>query len=79
MDKQDWSDEFQGLFNSALGKELIRSLKEDLHDSILKDAQNAKTSDVAFGLLKESSGVIKSIEHMMFLSASVPKDEGERD
>lgn len=78
MDKSDWSNEFNSLFNSALGKELIRSLKEDLHDTIVRDAQNAKTSDAAFGLLKESSGVIKSIEHLMFLSA-VTKDEGERD
>ncbi len=78
MDKQDWSNEFNSLFNSPLGKELIRSLKEDLHDTILRDAQNAKTSDVAFGLLKETSGVIKSIEHLMFLSA-VTKGEVSGD
>lgn len=78
MDKPDWSNEFNSLLNSALGKELMRSLREDLHDTILREAQNAKTSDEAFGLLKETSGVIKAIEHLMFLS-SVTKDEVSGD
>lgn len=74
----DWSQEFNGLLSSALGKELMRSLKEDLHESIIRDAQSAETQDVAFGLLKEASGVMLAMEHMMFL-ASVPIAEGSKD
>lgn len=78
MDNNDWSNEFNGFINSALGKELLRSLKEDLHDGLIRDAQNAETADTAFGLLKEASGVIKSMEHLMFLSA-VSKSEGSAE
>lgn len=56
----------------------MRSLKEDLHESIIRDAQSAETQDVAFGLLKEASGVMLAMEHMMFL-ASVPIAEGSKD
>jgi hypothetical protein len=65
----DWAPEFKGFFNSPLGKELIRSLKEDLHDTKVSEAQKAENADNAFGLLKESRGVMLAIEHMMFLSA----------
>ena len=60
----DWSNEFNSLLSSALGKELMRSLKEDLHGSLIKKAQSAETQDVAFGLLKEASGVMLAMEHM---------------
>lgn len=68
MDKTDWSNEFKSFVESALGKELIRSLKEDKHDNLIKEAQKAETQDIAYGLLKEASGVMLAIEHMMFLS-----------
>lgn len=74
----DWSQEFNGLLSSALGKELMRSLKEDLHGSLIKKAQGAKTQDEAYGLLKEASGVMLAMEHMMFLSATVPITEGSK-
>lgn len=74
MDNNDWSSQFQSFFKSPLGVELLRSLREDLHDNIVKDAQTSKTMDEAYGLIKEAGGVIKSIEHMMFLSAVLSED-----
>ena len=68
------NSQIKSFLNSALGKELIRSLTEDLHDNLIREAQKADTPDKAYGLLKEASGVIKSIEHMMFLSAVLPED-----
>lgn len=70
----DWSKQFNSLLSSPLGVELISQLnirKEQLMDN----ATSAKTQEAAYGLLKEASGVIKAIEHLMFLSV-VPKDEG---
>lgn len=67
------NSQIKSFLDSALGKELIRSLREDLHDNLIREAQKAKTPDEAYGLLKEASGVIKSIEHMMFLSV-LPED-----
>ena len=72
------NSQIKSFLDSALGKELLRSLKEDLHDNLIKDAQKAESPDSAFGLLKEASGVIKSIEHMMFLSV-IPREEEEKD
>lgn len=71
----DWSNQFNSLLSSPLGKEMIRTLKEDLRASIIEDAEHAKSSENAFGLLKEARGVIRCIEHLQFL-AVVPKDEG---
>lgn len=71
----DWSNQFNSLLSSPLGKELLRTLSEDLRMSIIDDAQAAKTQETAFGLLKEARGVIRCIEHLKFL-AVVPKDEG---
>lgn len=75
MDKPDWSNEFNSFIESALGKELIRSLREDLHDSILSEARHSESMEVAYGLLKEASGVIKAIEHLQFLAAVLPRDK----
>lgn len=75
--ENDWSNQFNSLLSSPLGKELIRSLKEDLQWSLISDAQKAKTQDEAYGLLKAASGVTLAIEHLMFLSA-VPTDEGSK-
>lgn len=71
----DWSQQFNSLLSSPLGKELLRTLKEDLYSSIVDDASKAKGSENAFGLLKEARGVIRCIEHLQFL-AVVPTDEG---
>lgn len=72
------NSQIKSFLESALGKELIRSLREDLHDNLIEQAQDAKTPNEAYGLLKEASGVIKSIEHMMFLSV-IPREEGNKD
>ncbi|MBA3678776.1 hypothetical protein H0W80_01085 [Candidatus Saccharibacteria bacterium] len=79
MDNDDWSNEINGFVNSAMGKEIMRSLKEDLHDNLIRQAQEAKTADSAFGLLKEAAGVIKVLDHVRFLSVNVPRDVGIRD
>lgn len=63
--------------NSALGKELVRSITEDLYANLLRDAQAQTTADTAFGLLKEASGVIKVVDHLRFLSVNI--DEAKRD
>lgn len=72
-----WAEQFKSLLSSPLGQELIRTLREDLGDSIVQDAQKALSPDEAFGLLKESRGVIRSIEHLQFL-AFTPTDEGSK-
>lgn len=73
----DWSNQFKSLLGSPLGKELLRSLREDLHDSLIKEAQQAENAEVAFGLLKEASGVIKSVNHLQFLGV-VPSNEDSK-
>ena len=70
-----YSDEIKGFLESAQGKEMIRSIREDLYLNLLQEAGREKTADTAFGLIKEASGVIKTIEHMMFLTVSM----GERN
>jgi len=74
----DWSNQFKSFLNTPLGQELLRTLREDLHDNIVRDAEQSKTQETAFGLLKEASGVIKTIEHLQML-AVVPSDGGNRD
>ena len=76
--ENDWSNQFNSLLSSPLGKELLRTLKEDLHDGLILDAQKADNADNAFGLLKEASGVIKVVNHLRFLSTTLPTDEGSK-
>lgn len=74
--ENDWSQQFNSLLSSPLGKELMSQLnirKGQLFD----DAAVAQSQEVAFGLLKEASGVKLAIEHLMFLSV-VPTDEGSK-
>lgn len=71
----DWAKQFNSLLSSPLGDELLRSLRVDLHDNLIKDAQSSTSQENAFGLLKEASGVIKTIEHLQF-RAFIPTDEG---
>lgn len=73
---EDWSVQFKGLLSSPLGRELLRTLSEDLHSSIIEDAEKAKTQESAFGLLKEARGVIRCIEHLKSIAALAPTDEG---
>lgn len=70
----NYAQEFKSLLSSPLGKEFVRELtarSAQLYD----ESRQADTMEKAYGLLKESSGVIKAIEHLQFL-AIVPKDEG---
>lgn len=76
--KDDWSQQFNSLLSSPLGKELMRTFKEDLHASIIDDAEKAKSQETAFGLLNQARGVIRCIEHLQFL-AVVPGDEGGKE
>lgn len=76
MENKDWSDEFHSLFNSALGRELVRSLKEDRYEELMRAAAKAETADAAYGLIKEASGVMLAIEHLMFLSAVLNRGGG---
>lgn len=71
----NWAEQFKALLSSPLGEELLRTLREDVHDNIVEAARNAVRQEKAFGLLKEASGVIKAIEHLQF-RAVTPKDEG---
>lgn len=73
----DWSKQFDSLLSSPLGVELLRTLREDVHDVLIREAQDAKTQESAYGLLKQASGVIKSIEHLQ-VQAVTPKDEGSK-
>lgn len=72
-----WAKNFEGLLSSPFGDELIRTLKEDLHDNLIKEAEQTYDQESAFGLIKEASGVIKVIEHLQVRSFS-PKDEGSK-
>lgn len=61
-----------------MGAEVLRSLKEDLHDNLIKNAESAESMENAFGLLNKAAGVMLAMEHLQFLSV-VPKAEGSRD
>lgn len=74
----DYSKEIKALLNSAIGKEIERTIIEDLQMSIIEDAQKADTQETAFGLLKESRGVIRVIEHLRSIASLAPKDEGSQ-
>lgn len=69
-------EQFKSLLNSPLGKELIRCLEQDLHSSLISDAQKATSQEVAYGLLKEASGVIKAVGHIQYMAAQLPSNEG---
>jgi len=75
----EWDKNFQGLLDSPFGEELIRVLQEDLHDNLIREAQSAQTQESAFGLIKEASGVIKSIDHLKMRGAVAPKNKQSRE
>jgi hypothetical protein len=52
-------------------------LREDLYDNKIRQAQSASTSDEAYGLLKEATGVNLSIEHILFLATVLNKGGGD--
>ena len=73
----NWAEQLTSFLKTPLGKELVRSLKEDLHENIIDEAEKAKSQEVAYGLIKEARGVIKSIDHMTML-AVVARDKGTK-
>jgi len=73
----DWSNQFNSLLSSPLGKELISQLNTR-KEQLVMDATKEKTQETAFGLLKQASGVILAIEHLQFLSV-LPADEGSKN
>lgn len=73
----DWAEQLQSFLKTPLGREIIRSLKEDLHDNIIDEAEKAKSQEVAYGLIKEARGVIKSIDHLSSM-AVVLRDKGTK-
>jgi outer membrane biogenesis lipoprotein LolB len=68
----DWSQQFHDFLASPLGRELIRVLQEDLHTSLITDAEKADSQEKAYGLLKQASGVMLSVSHLKS-KAVVPK------
>lgn len=60
----EWSKEFKAFLESPLGVEMIRSLREDLHGSLITSAQDAESIEKGYGLLKEAAGVIKVLDHL---------------
>lgn len=72
----DWSDQLNSFLKSPLGQEVIRTLVEDLHHSLVDKAEAAETQEVAYGLLKQASGVTLSVQHLVSLAAL--SDEGSR-
>ena len=73
----DWAEQLQSFLKTPLGREIIRSLREDLHDNIIDEAEKAKSQEVAYGLIKEARGVIKSIDHLSSM-AVVLRDKGTK-
>lgn len=79
----DWSQQFKDLLSSPLGAELIRTLREDVHNTLLDKAEGDNTpEDERLRLLNNASGVTKAIAHLNFRSDTgqreqvTPTDEG---
>lgn len=73
--RSDWSRQFHDLLNSPLGVELIRVLEQDLHKSTIQSAEKSESMEVAYGLLKEASGVMLAVSHLKS-KAVIPKASG---
>jgi len=69
--KPDLTADYKGLWQSALGKDIMNSLME-LHNSTVQAAENEKDSmEKGYGLLKEASGVMLAITHLKGKGTSV--------
>jgi len=76
MADHDFTEEYRCLWGSGLGKDILRALDE-LHSSIITDAQAAETAEKGYGLLKEASGVMLAVSHLKGKGATVvPKHPG---
>ena len=70
----DWSEQFNSLLKSPVGRELIRVLREDLHGSLINDAEKSTSQEEAYGLLKQASGVILAVGHLQSKGV-IPKNK----
>ena len=73
----NWAEQLKNFMNSPLGKEMVRTLKEDLRESLIREAEASTSQEKAYGLLKEAGGVIKSIDHLMAIAVMV-RDKGTK-
>lgn len=71
----DWSESYKALLKSKFGEELVRTLTDDLASSLAQDARRAKTAEEAFGLIRESEGVIKAVAHLKMKAVSLKGGE----
>lgn len=60
----DWKVQYEGLLKSPFGQEILRALKEDIHDNLIKQAREAPNMETSYGFTKEAAGVIRVIEHL---------------
>lgn len=60
---QNRQQQYEAFIKSDFGKFFIETL-ENLSMTLVREAQSAKTADEGYGLIKESSGVIKVIDHI---------------
>lgn len=75
----DFTEQFKNLLNSSLGKELVRTLTEDLHDTIVESAEKETRQEVAFGELKKAAGVKEALNHLQGRAQNiVTRDEGRK-
>lgn len=78
QDNIDWAKQFEALLSSPLGKELLRTLNEDLRASVVLSAENSDSLEKGYGLLKMAAGVNLAIGHLQS-RAVVPTGEGSKD
>lgn len=60
----DFKPAFESFVKSPLGVELLRALKEDVHDSLIQKAEAATSMESSYGFTMQAAGVIKTIEHI---------------
>ena len=73
----DWSQQFNSFLKTPLGQELIRCLKDDLHASLIDEAEKTDSQEKAYGLLKQAGGVILAVGHLQS-KAVLPKNKGNK-
>lgn len=78
MDKRpDISEALSGLLKTPLGQEIIRCLEEDLHKSLITDAEKAESQEKAYALLNRAAGVILAVGHLRS-KAVIAKNKGNK-
>lgn len=62
-DQHDFSEEYKALWASPFGSDILRTLDE-LHSSMITDAEKADSLERGYGLLKQASGVMLAVSHL---------------